>query len=273
MQTSLRTFGNFGRRLALAAVLATGYFAPAAVAQEAPKAEAPKSAATKKSAADIIDAYVAATGTKEADEKLTSRSMTGTLSVPAAGVKGSLKLLQSAPNNFRMTIEIDGVGKIEQCCDGEIAWEESALSGARLLEGEEKIRQVRAANYNADRKWRDLYEVPTSFKEETIDDKPCYAVELKAKEGTATQTNYYDQKTDLLVMTKTQITSPMGEFEAKIYFEDYRAQDGLTFPFRIRQEILSQEQVIQFETAEHNVKFDDKAFAPTKDVQALIDKK
>src|SRR6185503_10868787 len=89
-------------------------------------------------AKQILDRYVEVTGGRAAYEKGKHRTLTGTFELKGMGMKGSLLLQQSAPDKMRTQIDVPGVGSIVKGTDGIQAWEVSAVTGPRLLEGTEK---------------------------------------------------------------------------------------------------------------------------------------
>ena len=60
----------------------------------------------------VLSQYIEATGGKDAYEKLKNRVATGTIEIPAANIKGKLKVMQAAPNKFAMFAELGPAGEV-----------------------------------------------------------------------------------------------------------------------------------------------------------------
>src|SRR5262249_36051553 len=124
------TQSSSGRRIlrgtlpAVRAALGVCLLAATAGAQGLPKAE------------EVLDKYVEATGGKAAYEKIKNQVLHGTVELGGA-VKGPMVSYHAPPNKMYVEIELQGLGKIEQGTDGKVAWERSALAGARILNGAE----------------------------------------------------------------------------------------------------------------------------------------
>src|SRR6185295_4866518 len=131
------------RRTSIALLLS---FSAAWAADEAlPKAET------------ILDRYVEVTGGKAAYEKRKTESATGTMTFPAQGLKGAITRFSAEPNQSYMTIELEGIGKIEAGTSGGIAWEKSAIMGPRVKTGEEKVQTLRQSRFNEPIRWREMF--------------------------------------------------------------------------------------------------------------------
>ena len=103
--------------LVLAALL--GAFTLAA-ADEVPKAEA------------VLDRYLEVTGGKAAYEKVHSEVTKGTMEVAGRGIKGALQSFQAEPYLEYTVVDLEGIGKVESGSDGDVFWERSAVTPARM---------------------------------------------------------------------------------------------------------------------------------------------
>ncbi|MBI3698612.1 MAG: hypothetical protein HY238_27695 [Acidobacteria bacterium] len=231
--------------------------AAAASEEAAPKAEA------------ILDKYLEVTGGKAAYARLTNQVSTGAMEFVGKGIKATLTSYKAKPRKSYNIIEIEGIGKIEQGADGEIAWEKSAIQGPRVKEGEEKAAALRDAAFNAP--WREQYTKAELAGAETIGDQACYKLVLTPNEGKP-EARYYDKKTNLLVKVTKTVKSPMGEIPAEILLSDYKTVDGILIPHKVTQRAISQEFVIVLDKIQHNVEMPPDRFEPPADVKALAAK-
>lgn len=247
-----------------AAILAAGILLPAVRAADdtLPKAE------------EILDRYIEVTGGKQAYEKIKSRRITGTFSVPAQELEANLVLVQKAPNMRRLEISMESMGKSLQVCDGENAWEVNELMNAsRLLEGEEKQMALRLALFHADLHWRKLYDSVETVGVEEVDGRPAYKVVLESKVGDGL-TNYYDKENGRMVRSDRTIESPMGTITIQSYPGDYKQVDGIWLATTGRQIVpeMDMERKFKIEKVEHNIDISADMFEPPAEIKKQLEK-
>jgi outer membrane lipoprotein-sorting protein len=227
--------------LALIASLgALGRPARAQVAADLPKAET------------VLDQYVEAIGGKAAHEKIKTRTMTGTVEIPGANVKGTLTIHAAAPDKMLVVMDLGNFGKTTQGTDGKSAWALSSLLSDRLIEGEEKDAFVSSAEFHRDVHWRDAYKKVECTGIEDVDGKPAYKLVLTPKVGKPT-THYYDKASHLQVKEMATQKSPMGEVTVEIYPHDYKKIDGILIPHSVTQKVLGQEVEMKLTDVKQNV--------------------
>ncbi len=229
-------------------------------AQEQPKGET------------ILDKYVEATGGKAAYEKVKTRISTGTVEITGAGVKGKITIIQSLPDLGLMKMELGQLGLTQQGYSSSTAWEVSPITGARLLEGDEKASAVRSSSLESDYNWRKFFTKAETAGIEDVEGKPAYKVILTPKEGNPT-TSFYDKASGLLVRSDTTVKSPMGEISVSAIVSDYKDFDGVKVPLKVKQKVLTQEMVITIEKVEQNVDLPAGTFDLPAEVKALTEKK
>jgi hypothetical protein len=220
---------------------------------------------------EILDKYVAATGGKEAYEKIKNRVITGTIEIPAQGLNGTVTTYAARPSKMYTILELGGIGKVEQGSDGKVAWEKSNLTGPRLKTGDEKAKALRDATFDGEAQWRKLYKKAECVAEEKVNGKPCYKVELTTQEGT-TRTGYYDKQTNLAVKFIATEKGPMGEIAIEAYPSDYKKVDGILLPHKLQNKLAGIDVVLVFEKVEQNVKIPDNRFDLPEDVKKLAEK-
>lgn len=219
-------------------------------------------------AEQILDKYVEATGGKAAYEKLHDRVMNGTFEIPAMGIKGPMSIYHAEPAKMYTVVEAEGIGKLEDGTNGEVAWELSAMSGPRIKQGAERAVVLRSAQFDAAVNWRKLYKKVELVGEEPIDEQPCYKVVLTPAEGRP-ETQYYDKKSNLLVRSDMVLEHAMGSIPLQVYMSDYKVVDGVRIPHTIRQLVAGQEYRITVDKIRHNVPVPDKHFKLPAEVEAL----
>ncbi len=219
----------------------------------------------------ILDQYIEATGGKAAYEKIHSEISGGSFELPGKGIRGSLNGYKIAPNKSYMAVNIPGVGMIEDGSNGEIAWNRSALQGPRLKEGDEKATALREATFNTPLHWRKLYKRVETAGVENVGDQVCYKVVLTPNEGKP-ETQYYDQKSHLLVKVSMTLATPMGEIPVENKLSDYRKDGGILTPHRLEQSAMGQDILITIDNVKWNEEIPKSRFDVPADVQALLPK-
>ena len=60
-------------------------------------------------------------------------------------------------NPWLAAVEPSPIGETKQGTDGKVAWEVSAVNGDRDLDGDEKDAFIRAAIFNKELNWKNIY--------------------------------------------------------------------------------------------------------------------
>lgn len=244
-------------KLALALLLSS---APVFCADDAlPKAET------------ILDRSVEVTGGKAAFEKRHNEVMHGSMEFTGRGIKGTMTVYQAEPDKNLAIIEIEGIGKIESGSDGEIAWENSALQGPRIKQGDEKAGSLRDGTFNAALNWRKVYTKAETAGAETVEGHECYKVVLTPKEGKPSA-EFFDKKTGLMIKTMVTRNTPMGEINAEVVADDYRKEGDVLIPHKLINRAAGQEFLIQVDSVEVNVNMPKDRFDLPPEIQGLLKK-
>jgi hypothetical protein len=234
-------------------------FSHAALGQGLPKGET------------LLDKYVTVTGGKEAYEKCKNRLTKGTMEIVGAGIKGELTIYQTRPNKMYLEVNFQGLGKVEQGTDGQTMWERSAITGARILQGEEKAMRLREALFNEEVDWRNLYKKVECVGEETIEGKPCYKVNLTIPEGQVVN-KYFDKESGLEIKTVATVKTQMGDLPTEALQSDYKKVDGILLPHKLHQKALGQQIVISIDKVQHNIEMAAGRFDLPEDIKKLAEK-
>jgi outer membrane lipoprotein-sorting protein len=244
--------------LRAAAILAFGAFALAA-ADELPKGEV------------VLDKYIDATGGKAAYSKLHSETTTGTMEFKGMGLKGKMTAYAAEPDKRYTEVVIDGVGKIQEGSNGEVAWGLSTMQGPRLKEGDEKAETLLQAKFNPDLSWRDLYKSAETVGVEAIDGKDCYKVLLTPKAG-APITKWYDKQSGYLVKMSLTAKTPMGDIQSDTTYADYRKEGEVIVPHKVNSHVATLEFVMTIESVQANTEIPKDKWEVPAEVKALMNK-
>jgi hypothetical protein len=239
-------------------------------AQSAPKPAPVAPNADLPTGEAIIAKYIEATGGQAAYDKVHNSIATGKMSMPAQGIEGKVTIYEAEPAKNYTAIDIPGIGLVEEGTDGTVAWQKSALQGARIKTGDEKAAAIRAANQQS--KFLNLkkfYKSVETVGVEDVNGKPCYKVVQTPLEGKP-ETSFYEKASGLLVKESAILPSPMGEVPAESDISDYRNEGGLLMPHKITQTFLGQKMQIVVESVKTNADIPKDRFDVPADVKALI---
>lgn len=256
-----------GLMLAAGSVLAQS--APAPAAPAAPAKEAAKPAADLPTAKAVIDRYIEAIGGRANMEKAKSRKVTMTVDMPAMGMKGDSTMMQAEGGKFRNSMELAGMGKIEQGSDGTVFWDMNPMAGARVLEGEELAMMRRTMIMNPELAYDTLYKTMTVVGVEPVNDRPHYKLELTPHEGSAT-TQFFDVETGLLNRSVMTLDTQMGKVPATSDFSDYKDADGVKIPFKTTQSVQGMVMTMTVKEVKNNPELPADAFALPEEVKKLV---
>jgi hypothetical protein len=219
----------------------------------------------------VLDRSVEVSGGKAAFEKRHNEVMHGSMEFTGRGIKGSMTVYQAEPDKNLAIIEIEGIGKIESGSNGDTAWENSALQGPRIKQGDERAGSLRDGTFNAALNWRKLYTKAETASAETVEGHECYKVVLTPKEGKPTA-EFFDKKTGMLIKTMVTRNTPMGEITAEVVADDYRKEGDVIIPHKLINRAAGQEFLIQVESVEVNVNLPKDRFDLPPEIQGLLKK-
>ncbi|MGH9720023.1 MAG: hypothetical protein ACRD8O_07405 [Bryobacteraceae bacterium] len=217
----------------------------------------------------ILDRYIEVTGGRAAYEKIKSSIEIGSVEFIGKGLKGMVTLFQAAPNRSYVSIELEGIGKMEVGSDGNTAWEKNAITGPRVKSGEERTAALRESDMHSLVMWRNHFKKAETSAVETIDGKVCYKVIVTPGEGKP-ETRFYDKQSGLLVRKEIIVKSPMGEVPGEIMIGDYKKVGDILRPHFRREKALNMELVTQIQSITQNVEIPPGKFALPDEVKALV---
>lgn len=225
-------------------------------------------AAAAQTADEIVEKHLTAIGGRAALGKLTSRVMTGTITIgtPAGEFSGPIEISNQAPNKLRTLINLDlsgvGAGKvtIDQRFDGTSGYAIDTFQGNRDITGDQ-LEGMRNAYF------------PTpllDYKEhgmavelagtEKIGDREAYVLVFKPKTGPSSK-NYVDTTTFLMLrQVVTLDVPPVGPFEQITDYSDEKEVDGVKIAHKVVSASSLQNLTVTISKVEHNGALDQTQF-------------
>jgi hypothetical protein len=263
-RVSINHYGQRGHALAvaLALVFALALCAPTmATAEEEKLPEAAK----------ILGNYVKVTGGRAAYDKIENRVTTATLDMVSQGIKLEITIQMAKPNKSYMLMESEMIGKVERGTDGEVAWENSMMTGPRVLEGDERDLNLQTSTFDLMAYWKDHFSTVETVGVEQVGERPCYIVDLTSNFGIDQQV-CFDRESGLIAKMTMELKTPMGTVSTESFPADYREVDGILIPHENVVKMMGQERKMTIDSVKHNVEMAADVFKLPAEIQALVDK-
>jgi len=224
--------------------------------------------AAAQTAEEIVEKHLAAIGGRDALARLTSRVMSGTITItmPAGEFSGPIEIWNQAPNKLRTLINLDltnvGVGKItvDQRFDGTTGYAIDTFQGNRDITGDqlEGMRNGYFPTPLLDYKERGMA-VELAGREK-VGDRDAYVLVYKPKTGPSSK-NYIDAATFLMLrQVMTMDIPPLGPYEQITDFSDEKDVDGVKVPHRLISTSSLQTLTVTISRVEHNGALDQTLF-------------
>jgi len=274
---SPRVFGRLSRqlpRLITGVVTLIAALAAPASAQ-APAAKAPSKAPAAQAAGlpaprVIIDRHIAAIGGRSVLMARTSTHATGTVSIPATGMTGSVDVFAAKPDKSLTRITIGGIGAIEEGFDGKIGWTLSPMLGPSLAQGKELEEKKFEADFLGDLHPETRYESMTTVEKTEFEGRPCYKVRLvRTGAGGLEEFEFYDVATGLKAGGISTRESPMGPITGTTSESDYRRFGPLLQATTIKSTAMGVQQVVTLTSVEYD-NVDPAVFDAPAAIKALV---
>lgn len=181
----------------------------------------------------ILDKYIRALGSAEAEAKLTSYTAKGTSLLYDAAVNDPAEIYAKAPDQFAMIVQQregemartftphDAWVKLPQTVVGEYPLNGSYLEGAKLV-GEMAFPWRIKQFFNT---WKVSYPA-------VIDGKDVYVVQATTGPKGVLATFYFDKQSGLLTRMIYYANSAVGRVPTQFDYSDYRPVAGVKMPFK-----------------------------------------
>jgi len=206
----------------------------------------------------LLERTIDAVGGRAALDKINTRVLEGFLELPGGG-RAPLERCQKAPNLLWMQAQV-GPNPGLVGYDGKVAWERNATQGSREMEGADRVRTQRDAEFHRELGLRELYRKMTVTGREIAADREAFVVEAASREGGLDKL-YFDAQNGLLLRILQISQTPLGPLPFQIDFEDYREVDAVRVPFTVRWKRPGLWLSFRFEHIRHNVPVDEAKFA------------
>lgn len=244
-------------RIAIALTVAALCWATVAAGQEA-----------LPTAKELNTRYVDALGGRAAIEQYESSHVTGTFSVPAQGIEGTLEVFSAAPALMRLNIEIPGLGTVQSGSDGETFWTINPAMGPMILEGNMMEQMRQQADFYAQLHPEQYIASSETVERTDFEGTPAYKVKVVTT-WDEEYVEFYDVNSGLLLGSIRTQESPMGGVEAVTVLQDYRDFGGIMLPTRVVQRVMGMEQIMTTDSVAYDA-VDPAVFALPDEIKTLL---
>lgn len=196
----------------------------------------------------LVAKYVAAiNGTAMMNAKTITTK--GGMSMPSAGINGTIEMTQTGTNQMQMVTNIPGVGEVQAGYDGTIAWAADPMQGARVLSGKEMDQMKDESDRRTLVRDPQLFSSMTTVADTTMNGERCYEVKLSWKSGRETF-DCFSATSGLLIASRTVQTTTMGAVPVVSYFTDYKKFGDITVATKTTMEMMGQQQILTISSVE-----------------------
>ena len=174
---------RLGLALALPCVVVFESAALAQATATAPAAAQKPADAALPAAQAVIDRHIEASGGRKALEAINSVALTGTVSIPANGMSGTVEASFARPNKMATRMNLAGIGEVQEGFDGTTAWSISPMTGPMLATGEELAQKAFDADFDRTLGAAQKYESMKTAEKTSFEGRPAYRLEMTRKGG------------------------------------------------------------------------------------------
>jgi hypothetical protein len=208
----------------------------------------------------ILDRYVQAVGGKDALEKVTSRSMKGTLENSDDGTTSPAEIFTKAPNKYLAVVNLGDGGEMLEGWNGETGWGKDPDSGLHDISKAEQVAAKRDYDFYRESRLKELFPKMALSGKTKVDDRDAYIIEATSPDG-ATEKLYFDAESGLLVRRDFErVTIDDGIVLYEVDYDDYKDVDGLKLPSTVRRKTPDYTLTYRFTEIKQNVPVEDAKF-------------
>jgi len=224
---------------------------------------APVLGAEKGTVDGVLEKYVKAIGGREAWNKVETRSIKAEFADPF-GTTSGWRLRAKAPNKRFTRMESSPWGTLLDGFDGTTAWSKNQ-DGVRTKDGDELRLAEKEADFRREVRLKELYPDLVFKGTEMLDGEEVQVLESKPTSSSKERFSF-SAKTGFLVRQQSEFKNAEGnDTRVEIRYSEYRAVDGLQYPYLQRFKIvipgLEIELGMKVKEVKHNEKFEDSIFS------------
>ena len=209
---------------------------------------------------ELLAKYVEAIGGAAAVKAVSSRVVKGSVDIPGKMRGGKFETYAQAPNKIVTVIDTPPMGVSRVGFNGRNGWSRTS-AGVRTLKGQELSSLLREANFYGLVTMKNDYAKITLAGKSKIGYREVFVLDLQPATG-AVERVYFDAQTYLPVRVNTVARLMSTTAPVEIYLDDWRAVDGVKYPFSVSQSFPGLTLLFTVTEIKHNVEIDAKMFEP-----------
>lgn len=218
----------------------------------------------------LVAKHVAAMGGREAMDKHTSLHISGTFSIPAAGIEGPMHMYRAKPALLLQQITLGAMGEVTSGFDGTTAWTIQPMQGAMVMTGEQAAAVKQQADFFSDFPDPTRYTTVETVALEDFEGRKCYKVKMVRADGSGEAMQFFDAETGLAAGIMRSIENPqMGKIDITAVLSDYKDQGGVLMPSKMVQRMPQGDFVFTFSAYEWD-KVEAKIFELPDAVKSMV---
>ena len=218
-----------------------------ALALALPTAALAQNASDLPEARELVQRHIDAMGGEARVLTASQGTSTGTFSMPAANLNAPMRMAADGKGNVAGTVELPGMGNIQNGIGNGIVWAMDPFQGPRILQGAEAAQQTDTLSPDGMlRKDSKVSNMRTTGREE-FDGKACYRVEVTWRSGRESW-DCYGTDDGRLLASGGKVSSPAGETEMVTIVQQYEERGGIPMPVRSEMRMMGQSQIITVES-------------------------
>lgn len=219
-------------------------------------------------AADLLAKMADALGGRDAFKAVKSIRARGTFEMPSQNLTGTVEIVQARPAQVRLTVAIQGIGTVENGCDGKIGWTMDPMSGPALMQGKALTDAISEAQFDAAFYNPDYVKSATTLEKTKFGDRPAYKLSVTTTFNSE-NTIYLDAETYFPIGQDKVAETPMGAVPTTTSAGEFKKFGQFMQPTVLVQSAMGFDQVIRITSYEYNV-VPDSAFELPPAIKALI---
>jgi hypothetical protein len=213
---------------------------------------------------ELLARYVEAIGGAKAINAVTSRAIKGTLDIPGKSRGGSFETYTQAPNKGMSVLEAYPLGRVKGGYNGRSGWAQTSQGVQSIKTAADLASLQRDSDIYAALRVKNNFAKVTLAGKSNIGYREMYVLDLQPAAG-AVERLYLDAKTYLPARLNTVRKLGAIAVPVEIYFDDWRAVDGIQYPFSMSHRFEKLTLSFTVKEIRHNLALDASLFdAPTK---------
>jgi hypothetical protein len=203
-------------------------------------------------ATDLLAKMATALGGADAFKAVQSIRARGTFEMAAQNLTGTVEIVQARPAQVRLTVSIQGIGSVENGCDGKIAWSMDPMSGPSLMQGKALADAISESQFDAAFYPPDYVKSATTLEKTKFGDRPAYKVNVVTNFNSET-TLYIDAETYFPIGQDKVAETPMGSMPTTISTGEFKKFGKFMQPTVMVQSAMGFDQVLRITSYEYDV--------------------